>query len=83
MESRKNLPLEAFGWYGTMAILGAYALLSFSILEAMSIPYQLLNATGGLGIFLLCWYKRAYQPAVINLVWTVIASISLLRMMVS
>ncbi|PIR74659.1 MAG: transporter [Candidatus Magasanikbacteria bacterium CG10_big_fil_rev_8_21_14_0_10_47_10] len=70
---------EIIGWYGTVAIITAYALLSFDFLSAKSLLYQILNATGALGIVYISFRKKAYQPGVLNIVWAVIASIALLQ----
>lgn len=69
----KEKSLEIFGWYGTIAIVGAYALLSFDIIGADSFIYQLLNLTGALGIVAISINKKAYQPAVLNIIWSIIA----------
>ena len=45
--------IELFGWYGTVAIVAAYALVSFSVLQPTDITYQLLNGTGALGLMLV------------------------------
>lgn len=71
--------IELFGWYGTVAILGAYALLSFGVIEAGSPTYQLLNLTGALSIIVVSIPKKNYQPAVLNFVWAVIAIIALIK----
>jgi hypothetical protein len=71
--------IEAFGWYGTVAIVSAYALVSFSALVPTSIWYQLLNGTGALGIVAISLYKRAYQPGVLNIIWSIIAVIAILK----
>jgi len=60
--------IEAFGWYGTITIIGAYALVSFSLLKPSSLLYQLLNGTGAVGIVLVSLSKRTYQPAVLNII---------------
>lgn len=73
---------EIFGWYGTVAIVGAYVLVSFDAIGAESVWYQLLNLTGALGIGAISWAKRATQPAVLNAVWTCIAAAALVRMAV-
>lgn len=75
--------IEALGWYGTVAIVGAYALVSFSFLSPESFWYQLLNGTGAVGIVLVSLHKRAYQPAVLNCIWTAIATLAIVRMVVS
>jgi hypothetical protein len=44
----KKIYSQAFGWYGTIAIIAAYYMTSFGILDVQSITYQLLNITGAL-----------------------------------
>ncbi|HEY4513511.1 MAG TPA: hypothetical protein VJH06_03295 [Candidatus Paceibacterota bacterium] len=70
-----------FGWYGTIAIVVAYALVSFSVLSVDSIWYQLLNATGALGIVVVSFYKKAYQPGILNIIWTVIALLAIINIL--
>lgn len=77
-KSRAHLN-EIIGWYGTIAIILAYALLSFDFLGAKSLLYQILNATGALGIVYISFKKKDYQPGVLNIVWAFIASIALLQ----
>jgi hypothetical protein len=72
--------IEIYGWYGIAALLLAYALVSFSIISAGSLIYQILNGTGALGVMLVSFYKRAYQPATLNLIWTLIAVIAIARL---
>ena len=74
-----QLLIEIIGWYGTVAIVGAYALNSFNIIGAQSLPYQLLNFTGAIGIVALSLSKKAYQPATLNTIWTIIALIAILK----
>lgn len=71
--------VEALGWYGAVAILSAYALVSFSVIEAEGVWYQMLNITGGIGIVLVSLHKQAYQPAVLNIVWILIGLAALLK----
>ena len=69
---------EAAGWYGVCVLLLAYALVSFEIVEAESGAYQLLNLTGAAGVAILSLRKRAYQPAVLNSIWGIIALAALI-----
>ena len=39
--------VETVGWYGTLAVLGAYMLLGLEAIEAGTL-YHFLNATGAL-----------------------------------
>jgi hypothetical protein len=68
-----------FAWYGVAAILVAYALVSFDLLDSDSLTYQLLNATGAAGVMIISFVRRAYQPVVLNFTWTLIAVIAILR----
>ena len=75
----KKRILEIFGWYGTVVIICAYILLSFSVLNSNSILYQVLNLTGAIGIAIHSFYKKDYQPGVLNIIWTLIATIALIQ----
>ncbi len=75
----KNMFIELLGWYGTAAIIIAYALSSFGVLESHDVLYQLMNATGALGIIVVSFKKKVYQPAVLNVVWLAIAAIGIIK----
>lgn len=77
----KQKLIELFGWGGTVAIVGAYALVSFSILQSNSLAYQLLNLTGAVGIVAVSLYKKVYQPGVLNIIWTIIALVAILKIL--
>lgn len=70
---------EIVGWYGTLAILGAYALTSFGVLASTSATCQLLNLTGASGVAIVCWRKRTWQAFWLEAVWATIALVALLR----
>jgi hypothetical protein len=80
-EEKTNIFYEIIGWYGTAAIMGAYASNSFGMLDATNIWYQILNGTGAVGIVLISIKKKAYQPATLNAIWTVIAIIGLIQIL--
>ena len=72
---------ESLGWYGTCAIVIAYALVSFNVLSASTLLYQILNGTGALGIVYISLKKKAYQPGVLNIIWTIIALSAIIRIL--
>ncbi len=69
---RLPLWLELYGWYGTLAILGAYAGNSFGWFGEGPI-YQLLNLTGAIGVGWVCLARRTWQAFSLEVVWALIA----------
>jgi len=61
------------GWYGAIATLGAFILVSYGYLSPHDYFYQLLNLSGAIGLGILCYSKRAYQPLFVNIIWAAIA----------
>ncbi|MGL5830608.1 MAG: CBU_0592 family membrane protein [Candidatus Altimarinota bacterium] len=76
---QKNLIAEIVGWAGTAMIVLAYFLNSFLIIQSNSFWYHILNIAGGVGIMIISYTKKAYQPMVLNIIWTAIALIVLIR----
>ena len=74
-----SLLAEIAGWYGTAAILGAYALSTFGVLRTGDRLYQALNLTGALGVAWVCWRKRTWQAFWLEAIWAAVASIALVR----
>lgn len=75
----KKIIDEIIGWYGTCAIVLAYALVSFGVLPASTFLYQILNGTGALGIVYISFKKKAYQPGVLNVIWAIIATVAIIK----
>lgn len=73
---------EIIGWYGAIAIVGAFAVVSFEVLTPTSPLYQILNGTGALGIIYISFKKKAWQPAALNVICLIIAAISIIRLFV-
>lgn len=78
--TKNNRWTEAAGWYGTAAIILAYALVSFNVVPAGGAIYQLLNLTGALGIVAVVAAKKVHQPLLLNLFWAAIAAVALIRL---
>src|SRR3989304_4452993 len=75
----RKVLLEAAGWYGLVATLSAYGLISNGIVGSTSVAYHLLNLTGALALATTVWRKRAWPLVVLNLVWMAIAVLALAR----
>ena len=74
--------IEIFGWYGTVAIIGAYALNSYSIIESDNAIYQLMNLTGAFGIIAVSYHKKVYQSVALNIIWSIIALSALFNLII-
>ena len=71
---------EWIGWYGTTAIVLAYGLVSFQVINSNGIVFQLLNLTGALGIITISLIKGVRQSVVLNVFWAIIAILALARL---
>jgi len=80
--STKQLLAETAGWYGTVAILSAYILVSFNVISGNSVPFQLLNLTGALGIIAIASYKKVTQSIVLNIFWGIVAVVAIVKILV-
>lgn len=78
----KNFLDEIIGWYGMAAILAAYFLVSFGFLSVSGVFYQVINFTGAGGVAYISFKKNAKQPAVLNVVWAIIALIAIVRVII-
>jgi ZIP family zinc transporter len=74
--------IEIIGWYGSIAIILAYALMSFKVISSDDAIYQLLNLTGALGIITVSLKKRVHQSVVLNTFWAVIAAVALVNIFI-
>ena len=68
----KDRAADLVGWYGAVAILGAYGLLTADALSSESVAYQGLNISGALALVVLAVNKKAWPAVALNLVWAAI-----------
>lgn len=71
---------EFLGWYGMCALVGAYFMVSFGVVEAEGMFFQLLNLSGGVALIFFALSKKATQLAILNAFWAVIGAMALLRL---
>lgn len=79
-EKKVPMTIEAIGWYGPVALILAYALVSFNAIDADSYAFQLLNLTGGAAIIVIAWAKKVYQSVVLNIFWCIIALVAIAQL---
>ena len=70
--------LEVLGWTGTILILVSYALLASGVI-GNDIRYHGLLLIGSIGVAAISYYKKAWQPMVLNLVFMILAIIAIMR----
>lgn len=71
---------DAAGWLGVGLILLGYFLVTFSLVDGSSLSYSLINLFGAVGIIWSSYVKKDMQPVALNIVWLIIATISLIRL---
>lgn len=64
---------EVIGWTGMVLILVAYALNAVGLIEPETLIYALFNIIGSAGIIYASFYKKDYQPVVLNFIWIAVA----------
>ena len=76
---KNNLLINIVGWYGAVATLSAYFLISAGFVHGKDLSYQLLNFSGAIGLAIICYHKRTYQPLVVNIIWAFIAILAIVN----
>jgi hypothetical protein len=75
----KWMLIDILGWIGSAEVIAAYGLNSYQKIKSDSLPFQLLNLTGGLFLIVYTLYYNAKASAAINVVWVVIALAAIVR----
>ena len=71
--------IEIIGWIGSLEVVIAYALISYTKTTGKSIVYQLLNLTGAIFLLINTILHGALPASFVNAVWALIAIYALLR----
>lgn len=74
--------IEIFGWIGAVLILLAYALSNFGVLSPASFTYQALNILGAGAIVYHSLIRKDYQPAVLNIIWALVAVLAVVKILI-
>lgn len=80
---KPNFFTEFCGWYGMTALIAAYGLVSFDIIEGNGLVYQLLNLSGGIGLLIVAAAKNVIQSVLLNVFWAVIGIIAIIEIILS
>lgn len=74
------MALEIIGWIGSIILIVSYYLLSTNKLNQNSKLYHSLNLTGSTIFIIFSFYKLAYASAFVNLIFSLIALYSLIKL---
>lgn len=72
---------EILGWVGVVFVLGSYCLLATGIIDGNSWVYHVLVLTGSVFIAVISYIRRVYQPMVLNICFSVLAIVALVRIL--
>lgn len=73
----KNLFFDIIGWIGVVLLLAAFGLVSAKRVQGDSYIYQTLNIAGSGLLIINSSYYGAYPSVGVNVVWIIIAFITL------
>ena len=79
----RSLLIESMSWTGVIAVLGAYGLSGFGVIDHNDLVYLVLNLYGGLVLMVGSYRKRDWEPAVLNAVWLVVAAVGIITYITS
>jgi len=65
----QSISIELCGWTGALALIVAYALVSFERITARGPIFQLLNLAGSLMMAANSAWHHAWPSAAVNLIW--------------
>jgi hypothetical protein len=71
--------MDLIGWSGAALVLSAYFFVSTRRLNGGSATFQWLNFMGGIGLLVNTIYYRAFPSSLVNVVWILIAGMTLIR----
>jgi hypothetical protein len=74
---KNHVWFDTIGWAGAVALLIAYALISFKRLEGDSTTFQFLNIGGSVLLAANTIFYGSYPSTFVNLIWAGIAVFSL------
>jgi len=71
---------EFCGWYGMLALISAYFLVSLGVLNGQGLVFQLMNLTGAIGLLVVAASKGVMQSVILNIFWALIGLIAIIRL---
>ncbi len=76
-------PTEICGWYGMIALILGYLMVSVGMIDSGGLLYQLLNITGAAGLLIIAESKHVIQSIIVNSFWVLIGFVVIIRLVFS
>lgn len=70
--ARRLRRLDHLGWIGMVLLLGAYAAVSFDLVERTGLAYVGVNVVGAALVAVICAAKRAWPAFALEVAWIVL-----------
>ncbi len=82
IKQKNNQIIELLGWIGVGLIISGYFLVSAALISGDEIIYHTLMLAGSLLVAVISIQKHAKQPALLNILFAIIASYAIVRILV-
>lgn len=79
-KKKPHILAQSFGWYGALALMMGFLLVSTKAIKPDSLTYQLLNLSGALSLIVLGFDRHVRQTIVVNIFWATVAMIALFNL---
>lgn len=73
---------ELFGWLGVICVLAGYFFVTIGQISGNSATYHLMMLVGSIFVAVISVKKHNLQPAVLNILFAVFASVALIRLQI-
>tara|TARA_B110000208_G_scaffold25022_1_gene32168 strand:- start:2625 stop:2900 length:276 start_codon:yes stop_codon:yes gene_type:complete len=75
---KKYIYLELYGITGAFALITAYILLLYKLIEKLYM-IDLLNMYGSISMIIVCYNKETYSPMIVDIIWIIISISSFIK----
>lgn len=81
--NKQHILIEYIGWIGVLLIIASYGLIALGVVDGNSLVYHGLILAGSMSVGAISLKKRAFQPAVLNILFTVLAIAAIARILLA
>lgn len=75
--------IEYIGWIGVVLVIASYGLIALGIVGGDSLLYHSLVLAGSVAVGILSLKKRVFQPALLNVLFAILATAAIARILLA